>query len=67
MKTFSIGELEAQLLPAMPTKALKIIQQGYEEGFPTGVGHNKDIGWFVLQTGQGPFVAYSERKFKQKK
>lgn len=28
--------------------------------YPTGYGRHPELGWFVLSTGQGPFVVWAE-------
>lgn len=28
-----------------------------------GIGVNKDYGWFILFSGQGPYLAWAEKKF----
>ena len=36
-------------------------QESSGEGIPTAIGHDEVTGWFILQTGQGPFVSFAER------
>ena len=31
-------------------------------GYPVGIGHRDDVGWFILGTGQGPYVIWLENE-----
>lgn len=33
-----------------------------KEGIPTGIGHTEETGWFILMSGQGPFIFWIEKE-----
>ena len=35
--------------------------------YPTGIGRNEELGWFVMATGQGPILMWSEKEMKERK
>ena len=46
----------------LPEEARIIAEEGSGEGISTAIGWAEDTGFFVLMTGQGPFVAWMENK-----
>lgn len=60
-------ELEDHLIPPaewkdryeeMPLECKKIVDD--DEDIPIGIGYKEGKGWFVLASGQGPFVVWQE-------
>ncbi len=45
----------------MPKECKKIVDNPKEQGGPTGIGLSHSTGWFILGTGQGPFLIWSEK------
>ena len=46
----------------MPAECRKIIEKEKER--PSGLiglGHNEEVGYFVLMSGQGPFICWAEK------
>ena len=41
-------------------EAYKIAKESSEQGYPTGIAYDKELGWCVLMSGQGPFIAWAE-------
>jgi hypothetical protein len=68
---FNIHELEKFLISPddwhmyydnMPQQCQKIVDSNKEElGGSTGIGYHVKTGWFILGTGQGPFLIFSEK------
>lgn len=50
--------------PSEWSKAPKYVREEAElaeaERIPTAIGHRDDIGWFILHSGQGPYIAYQD-------
>lgn len=62
-----VYELEGRMIaPAQweksgaPGAALEILREETAAGYPVGLAHSELLGWCVLATGQGPFIAWSE-------
>lgn len=62
-------ELEDHLIPPaewkdryaeMPSECKKYVDHPDQEGVSIGIGYKEDKGWFVLVSGQGPFVEWQE-------
>jgi hypothetical protein len=65
MENLTASALEMQLIPPdkweekAPEHVYKMAME-YSTGGPTGLGWNERIGWFMLGTGQGPYIAWME-------
>lgn len=35
-------------------------------GGPVGIGQCEELGWFIACSGQGPFIAWSEKEYVEK-
>lgn len=58
--------LERVMLPIKrwheaPKEVQKQAQEAVDEGIPTGIAHSEKRGWCIIQSGQGPYIAWSER------
>ena len=53
-----------ELRDQMPSQVLSIIDSK-DHGGPLGVGHNSEVGWFVLGCGQGPHIIRVENMEKE--
>jgi hypothetical protein len=54
-----------KLYKSMPKKIQETVDWINSEDFdmmPTGIGYNKEVGWFILGCGQGPFVIWIENE-----
>lgn len=54
------GEWQARY-SEMPRECKEVVD-GPRDGGPVGIGYKEGKGWFVLCSGQGPFLAWSEWK-----
>lgn len=45
---------------------IESFKEDVREGIPSAIGYKKDIGYFVLHAGQGPYLAYKESDFEIK-
>ena len=43
-----------------PEEAKRIFAEDNEEGIPSAIGKSPTLGWFVMQSGQGPMFAWIE-------
>lgn len=48
--------------PRVPTEALAFYCLGVAEGIPSAIAYHPEHGWFVLQCGQGPYIAWRENE-----
>ena len=46
--------------PQIPIEARRIANNAIAEGISTGIGWLEGTGFFILMTGQGPFIAWME-------
>lgn len=46
----------------VPVEVFKVAQDAHQERIPVLVGHHDDFGYYVLMSGQGPFIAYAENE-----
>ena len=66
MSEITAYELESYIIPhdlvdsLAPKEALEVYHQGVKEGIPSAIAHHHKYGWFVLMTGQGPMIAWSQ-------
>ena len=49
-----------ETFPGVPPEAIRIAKEGQLQRIPSGIACHPKHGWMVLQTGQGPYVAWSE-------
>ena len=59
-------DLEKYLIPVdqwqdAPPDVRRMAEEGHKEGIPVGVGWCIERGWFILHTGQGPYIAWAQR------
>lgn len=45
----------------IPLDIWNIIQENRKEGYPILIGLREDTGYYVLSSGQGPFVVWMEK------
>ena len=61
----NIFELEKHLIPftEWEEKVPKFVRDmvDLDDGQPTGIGYTEKTGWYILGTGQGPFVVWMEK------
>jgi hypothetical protein len=43
-----------------PLEAVALAEAESEAGYPTGIARHPTLGWMVLMSGQGPFIAWWE-------
>lgn len=72
--TVSVYELEKHLMPrsewdSIPLEAHAMFREVLNESLEdackcggVGVGHTEETGWFILMSGQGPFIAWMEHE-----
>lgn len=49
-----------------PPKAQEEAKESSSEGIPTAIAHHPEWGWFVLHSGQGPYIAWQEKPLPEK-
>lgn len=49
-----------ELYDKMPEKCKKVVDDDSDDA-PIGIGRNKEYGWFIACSGQGPFIAWTEK------
>lgn len=66
MKKINVFELEKKLIKHddfsnynIPKEVLDIYNDSEESG-PTGIGYDDEIGFFILGSGQGPFLIWQQ-------
>lgn len=71
MLLVSVFDIEDYLIPpdqwdtcGAPEKAIKLVKEGRDDGYPSALANHPDWGWFVLESGQGPCVVWSERGYE---
>lgn len=74
MFTISVYELERQMISSsewdkIPQEAHEMFKEVLHESLedacksgPTGVGYTEETGWFILMSGQGPFIFWMENE-----
>lgn len=61
-------ELESKMIPrknwhtAHP-EAYAMAEEATAEGIPAGIAHDAELGWCVLMSGQGPYIAWCEQDY----
>lgn len=45
----------------MPKECKDVVDNPNQQGGPTGIGLSHTIGWFILASGQGPSLIWSEK------
>lgn len=71
--TYNVFELEKSLIPSenwnarykdMHPKCQDLVREmeldPFSQGGPIGIGFREDTGWFILCSGQGPFIHWIE-------
>jgi hypothetical protein len=54
------------LYEQMPGKCQQVVNDVREgKEFCIGIGRNYTLGWFIGCTGQGPFLAWTEKRIRQ--
>jgi len=46
--------------PEVPEGIRQCAEISSKEGIPSAIAHHMEFGWFVLQCGQGPYIAWTE-------
>jgi hypothetical protein len=70
--TATAGELERKMIPfetwkeKVPEKIYKIAMRDHKHGIPTGIAHDDELGWCIIQSGQGPYIAYSQTREEER-
>lgn len=73
MPTINVYKLEKKLIP--PNKWNEVPKQLIEEALkqplneaskevPLGIGYTEETGWYILMSGQGPFIFWMENEDK---
>jgi hypothetical protein len=50
-----------QLYNEMPNECREIVDNHSFDDGPIGIGRNEIYGWFILASGQGPFLVWKEK------
>jgi len=51
---------------AAPAEAKRIYEEDMAMGIPSAIGKSPQLGWFVMQAGQGPMFAWTEKDYNGK-
>lgn len=47
-----------------PQEVQDMANEASTEGIPAAIGKNDKLGWFILHSGQGPYIAWSQHEVK---
>jgi hypothetical protein len=51
-----------EMPPKVQRTVDRIAKDPWSEGCSIGIGHNEEVGWFILGCGQGPFLIWIEKE-----
>lgn len=44
-----------------PEKIYNMAMESHKEGIPTGIAYDNELGWCIIQSGQGPYILFAEK------
>ena len=64
-KALALENKMVQDWSAVPATVREMAERSAAEGIPTGIAHDEELGWCMIHSGQGPYIAWSEKPDKR--